>query len=92
MDQSRDDKSIVTRFVEAAGLKERNMTHGRILPIAYFLTSKYLTTTPVESSEMQEAYNLCYIMHWLIGLYVLQEMKHQLFSQQAGKILKATWR
>jgi hypothetical protein len=60
MHHSRYTRSIVTRFLEAAGIKKSNMSHGRILPINYALTSKYLATTPEEFSEMQEAYNLEY--------------------------------
>jgi hypothetical protein len=51
MDQSRYAKST---FLEAAGIKNSNIPHDIILPINHVLTSKYLTTTPEESSEMQE--------------------------------------
>jgi hypothetical protein len=43
-----DIDSIVTRFLEAAGIKKSNMPHGSILPINYVLTSKDITTSPDE--------------------------------------------
>jgi hypothetical protein len=60
MDQSRYAKSIVTRFLEPAGVKKSNISHGSILPASFILTSKDMTETAHESSKMQEDYNLDY--------------------------------
>ena len=60
MDQSRYAKSIVTRYLDAAGVKKSNMPHGSILPMSLTLTSKDLAETPEESSKLQEAYNIDY--------------------------------
>jgi hypothetical protein len=58
MDHSRDAKSTLTIFLKSTGITKGNMPHGRIRLIKYVSTSKKLTTTPDESSEIQEAYNL----------------------------------
>jgi hypothetical protein len=60
IDQSRYTTPILTRFLESAGIKKINLSYDSILPIDYVLTSNDLTTTPDESSEIQEAYNLEY--------------------------------
>jgi hypothetical protein len=54
------NQDIVTALLESAGVKKNIMPHGSILPINYDLTFKYLTRTPEECSEIQEAYNLEY--------------------------------
>lgn len=60
LDQSSYAKSIVTRFLEPAGVKKNDIPHGRILPPTFILISKDMTETAHESSKMQEDYNLDY--------------------------------
>jgi hypothetical protein len=58
MDQSRYTKSIVTKCLEAAGVKKSNMPHGSILHMSCKFTSKDLAEIPEESSKLQEDYNI----------------------------------
>jgi hypothetical protein len=55
MDQSRYSKSIVTRYLEDAGVKKSNLPHGIILPMSIILTSNDLAETAEESSKLQES-------------------------------------
>jgi hypothetical protein len=51
----------VTRLLEATGIKKSNRPCGSIIPTNFVITSKDLTTTPDESSQIQEAYHLDYV-------------------------------
>ena len=60
MDQARYAKSIVTRYLDGAGVKRINSAHNTILPADFMPTIEDKAKTMEESKKLQEAYNIDY--------------------------------
>ena len=60
MDQARYAKSIVTRYLDGAGVKRINSAHNTILPADFMPTVEDKANTMEESKKLQEAYNIDY--------------------------------